>query len=128
GGAGAGLATARAMSSRWARCVAGQGALWRGGPGGTVVGCGAGSGALAAQVLGALHETGSAPAEYAIVELSAGLRDRQRRTIGAAVPQLLERVRWLDALPERIEGVVLANELRDAMPVRVFRCVADDAF
>lgn len=127
-GAEGDFVTAPEMSSLFGRCVAVQCAQWLDGPGGTIVEFGAGSGALAAQVLGALHETGSAPAEYAIVELSAGLRDRQRRTIGAAVPQLLERVRWLDALPERIEGVVLANELLDAMPVRVFRCVADDVF
>jgi len=71
---------------------------------------GAGSGALAEQLLGALGER---VARYSIVDLSGTLRARQQRRLapfGALV-------RWLDAWPERIEGVVLGNEVLDAMPV-----------
>ncbi len=77
---------------------------------------GAGSGALALQVLTALDEDAAAdPAVYRIVELSAALRQRQQQTLAA----FGERVRWLDALPVRIEGVVLGNEVLDAMPVQL---------
>lgn len=71
---------------------------------------GAGSGALAAQVLTAL---GDRVRRYSIVELSAPLRERQRQTL--AVHET--RLRWLDALPSRFSGVVLGNEVLDAMPV-----------
>lgn len=71
---------------------------------------GAGSGALAAQLLAAL---GGRVRRYTIVELSAPLRERQRQTLAAHAA----RLRWLDALPPRFSGVVLGNEVLDAMPV-----------
>ena len=81
---------------------------------------GAGTGRLAAGLLNALHELDTPFASYSIVDLSGELRDRQRATIEAAAPELAGRVRWLDALPERFEGVVFGNEVLDAMPVRLF--------
>jgi len=125
-GAEGDFVTAPEMSSLFGRCVAVQCAQWLDEVGGGIVEFGAGSGALASQVLSTLRDANALPDGYSIVELSAPLRERQRRTIGAAGPGLLERVRWLDALPERIEGVVLANEVLDAMPVRVFRCAGAD--
>src|SRR5574343_154818 len=80
---------------------------------------GAGSGRLAADVLLALAALGKLPERYAILEVSADLRQRQQQTIAQAAPQLLERVVWLDALPERFRGIVLANELLDAMPAHI---------
>ena len=65
---------------------------------------GAGSGALAQTLLEELE------CPYLILETSAELRSRQREKLG-------DRVRWLDALPERFRGVLLANEVLDAMPV-----------
>jgi SAM-dependent MidA family methyltransferase len=82
---------------------------------------GAGSGELAAQICGALHRAGLEDLRYRIVELSPDLRERQRERLARRLPrEVFERVDWLDQLPERIEGVVLANELLDAMPVKVF--------
>lgn len=78
---------------------------------------GAGSGRLAADLLVALDAAGHAPDRYLILELSGELRARQRDTIATAAPALLDRVAWLDALPERFSGCVLGNELLDAMPV-----------
>jgi SAM-dependent MidA family methyltransferase len=72
---------------------------------------GAGSGALAAQLLGAL---GGRVARYAIVDLSGTLRARQQHTLAA----FGDRVRWLDRLPDAIEAVVVGNEVLDAMPVK----------
>lgn len=78
---------------------------------------GAGSGRLAADLLLALEALNALPARYAILELSGELRARQRATIAAAAPHLADRVYWLDALPERFSGCVIANELLDALPV-----------
>ena len=83
---------------------------------------GAGSGIMAAGILAELERLGELPDSYFILELSAELVERQRETIKRHVPQLLERVRWLDALPlAGFRGVVVANELLDAMPVQRFR-------
>ncbi|MFM7506144.1 MAG: class I SAM-dependent methyltransferase [Rubrivivax sp.] len=76
----------------------------------TVVEFGAGSGALAAQLLGAL---GGRVRRYRIVELSAALRQRQQQRLTA----FAGRVEWLDAWPEVIHAVVVGNEVLDAMPV-----------
>jgi SAM-dependent MidA family methyltransferase len=76
---------------------------------------GAGTGALALQVLDALAAAGQAPRQYTIVDLSGTLRERQRSTL---TPHA-DRVRWVDALPERFSGVVLGNEVLDAMPVQL---------
>lgn len=81
---------------------------------------GAGTGKLAAGLLNALDALGVAFDSYSIVDLSGELRERQRETIEAAAPALAPKVRWLDALPERFEGVVIGNEVLDAMPVRLF--------
>jgi len=80
---------------------------------------GSGSGALALGLLEAL------PADelshYAILELSPELQARQRITLVDALGEsVLQRVSWLDALPERFDGVVIANEVVDALPVERF--------
>ncbi|MCC8405549.1 SAM-dependent methyltransferase [Paraburkholderia sp. MMS20-SJTN17] len=85
-----------------------------------VIEFGAGTGKLAAGLLNALDTLGAEFDSYSIVDLSGELRERQRETIAAATPALLAKVRWLDALPERFEGVVIGNEVLDAMPVRLF--------
>jgi SAM-dependent MidA family methyltransferase len=81
---------------------------------------GAGTGKLAAGILLALDALGVAFDSYAIVDLSGELRERQRETLEAMAPRLASRVTWLDALPDRFEGVVIGNEVLDAMPVRLF--------
>jgi SAM-dependent MidA family methyltransferase len=73
---------------------------------------GAGSGALAAQLLAAL---GDRVRRYSIVELSVPLRERQREATRA----FADRVRWLDELPPSLRGVVVGNEVLDAMPVEL---------
>ncbi len=82
---------------------------------------GAGSGALAATLLGELERSGQLPRSYLILELSADLRERSRDTLAAKVPHLLERVAWLNRLPPSFSGVVLGNEVLDAMPAHVVR-------
>ena len=73
---------------------------------------GAGSGALAAQLLQALGER---VRRYSIVDLSGSLRERQRERLAP----FAARVRWLDALPDAMQGVIVGNELLDAMPVQL---------
>ncbi len=80
---------------------------------------GAGSGRLAADLLAALADSNQVPEHYFILDVSADLRERQRETLAAAVPGLLERVVWLDRLPEQFTGCVVANELLDAMPAHI---------
>ncbi len=74
---------------------------------------GAGSGIMAAGILQELETLHSAPDSYTILELSADLRQRQLETLTSYAG----RVSWLDSLPTRFSGIVLANELLDAMPV-----------
>lgn len=101
--------------------------------GGDILEFGAGSGRLAADVLSALEALGTLPETYNILEVSADLALRQRDCLQAAVPHLLERVHWLSSLPPRFKGVVVANEVLDALPFECFarigsqtlqRCVA----
>lgn len=77
-----------------------------------VIEFGAGSGALALQLIEAL---GDRVARYTIVDLSGALRERQRLTLQSHAAKL----RWLDAWPDTIEGVVVGNEVLDAMPVQL---------
>ena len=89
---------------------------------GVLIEAGAGSGALAASVLLALERLGCLPAHYDILEVSPSLMQRQQEHLRAHAPHLLARVRWLQAPPERFSGVLLANEVLDAMPVHRLRC------
>jgi len=82
---------------------------------------GAGSGALAADLLLELERLGGAPQRYLILELSPDLRERSRDTLAARAPHLLERVAWLNQLPPAFTGVVIGNEVLDAMPAHVFQ-------
>ena len=75
---------------------------------------GAGTGALALQLLGSL---GDAVTRYTIIDLSGTLRARQADTL----LQYADKVRWLDAWPDVIEGVVVGNEVLDAMPVQLLQ-------
>ncbi|MCF7976414.1 MAG: SAM-dependent methyltransferase [Chromatiaceae bacterium] len=82
---------------------------------------GAGTGALAAELLASLAEQGPLPDHYLILEPSPDLAERQRQTLSARVPALLERCHWLDRLPAQFDGIVIANEVLDAMPVNRFQ-------
>lgn len=93
---------------------------------GEVLEAGAGSGIMAADMLAELNALGQLPARYLILELSADLRQRQQQTLQARVPHLLGRIHWLDAMPEPgFRGVVIANELLDALPVHGFSVQED---
>jgi SAM-dependent MidA family methyltransferase len=87
-------------------------------PRASVLEIGAGTGALARDLLTALDAAGCAHVEYAIFEPSADLRERQQH----ALRRFASRVTWIDDLAGAdIEGVVVANEVADALPVERFR-------
>lgn len=108
---GSDFVTAPQMSPLFGRCLAAQVAqamaqsgvqeIWE---------FGAGSGALARQLLLGL---GDQVQRYVMVELSGTLRQRQREHLA----DFASKVEWVGSLPERIEAVVLGNEVLDAMPV-----------
>jgi SAM-dependent MidA family methyltransferase len=89
---------------------------------------GAGSGRLAADILLELESLGCLPERYLILDLSADLRQRQQEKLAETVPHLLSRISWLDALPEQFSGVVLGNELLDAMPAEIVAWREDGIF
>jgi SAM-dependent MidA family methyltransferase len=76
---------------------------------------GAGTGALALQILDALRALGVTLRRYTIVDLSQPLKACQQATLGAHA----DTVYWADALPDTMQGVVVGNEVLDAMPVKL---------
>ena len=82
---------------------------------------GAGSGQLCCDLLTRLAQLNRLPSAYYILEVSGYLQAEQRRMITATIPHLASKVQWLQAWPEvPFEGVILANEVLDAMPVHRF--------
>ena len=113
--------TSPELSSLFGRCVARQCAEVLQQIGGNVLELGAGSGALAASVLGTLHELKQLPDRYCILEVSADLRDRQQQRLSSLPAVLRGRLQWLDALPVvPSAGVLLTNEVADALPFKRF--------
>lgn len=121
--------TAPEISPLFGRCLAGTcAAVLQEIHGGDVLEFGAGSGKLAADILQALDSESCLPGHYYILERSADLRQRQRETIKQQAGDLVERVVWLDGLPDPgFAGVMLANEVLDAMAVERF-CYRDGSF
>lgn len=98
------------------QCAEGLAALG----GGDILELGAGTGKLAADLLTGLAQTGPLPDRYRILEPSPDLRARQQAWLAAHLPESARRVEWLDGLPVDFSGVVLANEVVDALPVQRF--------
>ncbi len=115
--------TAPELSPLFGRCLANQVAQILNALGqGDILEAGAGSAALATELLLALEALGHLPQRYLILELSAALRALQQQTLEQRAPHLRGCVQWLEALPAPgFRGVVFGNELLDAMPVARFR-------
>jgi SAM-dependent MidA family methyltransferase len=93
--------------------------------GGDILEFGAGSGKMAVDILSYLAKQKALPAHYFIVETSADLIQRQKQNFQDNAPHLLSYVRWLSALPLHFKGVMIANEVLDAMPVHRFSIEGD---
>lgn len=120
-GAGGDFVTAPEISPLFGYCLGGQCAQVLASLGdGAILELGAGSGAMAADILTELERSGALPKRYSILEVSADLRERQQARLRERVPHLCGLVEWLDALPESFEGVIVANEVLDALPVQRF--------
>jgi len=120
-GAGGDFVTAPEVSSLFSRCLATQCAeILQHVSGGAILEFGAGSGVMAADLLNELGAQGALPERYFILEVSADLRERQQALVRERAPAHAARVEWLDRLPEEFRGVVLANEVLDALPVQRF--------
>ena len=125
-GPGGDFITAPELSPLFSRCLARQcREILHALDGGEILELGAGTGVMAADILLELRALDALPHHYAILELSGELRQRQRQTLTDRAPELLDRVTWLDAPPEPgFRGVVLGNEVLDALPVERFRITA----
>jgi SAM-dependent MidA family methyltransferase len=86
---------------------------------------GAGSGTLAATLLGKLAALDALPDRYCILEVSPDLQQRQQELLHDQVPALCDRVEWLSGLPDDFTGVIIANEVADALPVERFVKTSD---
>lgn len=125
-GPGGDFITAPELSPLFSRCLARQCREILNQTGGAILELGAGTGVMAADILQELRALDALPERYFILELSAELRERQRQTLTERTPELVERASWLDALPEPgFRGVILGNEVLDALPVERFRITAD---
>jgi SAM-dependent methyltransferase len=126
-GAGGDFTTAPEVSPLFGACLARQcGEILSALGEGSILEIGAGSGRLAADILLRLEKLGVLPARYWILEISADLRERQRRHLAQRAPHLAGRLHWLDGPPEgSFDGLILANEVLDALPVTRFRWYRD---
>lgn len=95
----------------------------------TLLEVGAGSGIMAIELVLQLELLNELPDKYLILELSAELRDRQQRSVKAILPHLYGSFQWLDRLPEApFSGIILANELLDAMPVHMVKITPQNSY
>lgn len=92
-------------------------------PHASILELGAGSGRLAADILSHLATLNCLPQHYFILELSAELRQRQQALLQKYVPTYYPQIVWLNSLPnpQSFTGIMLANEVMDALPVHLFR-------
>lgn len=111
--------TAPEMTPLFADTLANQAAQVLAATHGDLVEVGAGSGRLAHDLLHALDALGQLPGHYYILEVSGELRQRQEQLLHTLPAHLANRVEWLDRLPDSVTGLILGNEVLDAMPVEL---------
>ncbi len=93
--------------------------------GGSIVEYGAGSGGLAAEILQFLERLDALPERYEILEVSGDLQQRQAEYLAERLPGLVSRVSWVQSPPDQHVGLIIANEVLDALPVERFIRTAD---
>lgn len=125
-GAQGDFVTAPEISPLFSQCLAYQcGQILNELGSGIILELGAGTGVMARDLLLELEKLGLLPESYFILEVSADLKQRQQELLNESIPHLIERVVWLDALPEKpFAGLILANEILDALAVKRFKKMA----
>jgi len=119
--------TAPEISPMFGKCIGRQAADILNRTGGDVLELGPGSGAMAADIYESLKEHGVLPGRYLLLEVSPDLRERQRDLISKRFGiHEMERFVWIDRLPEKIRGFVVANELLDVIPCSLLHRTGED--
>ena len=115
--------TAPEISALYSRCLARQCAqVLENLEQGVILELGAGTGCMAKDIMLELERINSLPGEYQILEVSADLKQRQQSLLKESIPQLYDHFIWLDSLPDELfSGLILANEVLDALPVKRFK-------
>src|SRR5258705_1291798 len=108
--------TSPEISPMFAKCFALQASQVLKRVGGDVLELGPGSGIFAADLFETLKEIGTLPERYLLLEVSPDLRERQRALLTERFPDDIARFTWIDRLPEKIRGIVIANEVLDVVP------------
>jgi len=122
-GAAGDFITAPEISTMFGASIANQCAQTLSVTEGSILEFGAGTGSLANSILNHLGSIDALPDHYYILELSPDLKQRQQQKLQAEQADFYERIIWLEAMPKNFKGVVLANEVLDAMPVNLFKVV-----
>ena len=86
----------------------------------SIVEFGAGSGSLAISLLKKMQEMNIKPRNYFIIDISEDLINRQKQKISKDIPELSSLVHWVTKMPENFQGIVIANEVADALPFERF--------
>jgi len=115
-GADGDFITSPEISPMFARCFGLQAGPVLRGVGGDVLELGPGSGIFAADLFDALKEQGTLPERYLLLEVSPDLRERQRELLAKRHPDQMSRFVWIEELPKKIRGMVIANEVLDVVP------------
>lgn len=125
-GAEGDFVTAPELTPMFARCIAMQALQVLEATGGDILELGPGSGALAADLFEELNAQGKAPKRYLLLEVSPELQARQRERLEKRFPGDMDRFVWIDRLPEKIRGLVIANEVLDVVPFSMVRRSGDE--
>jgi SAM-dependent MidA family methyltransferase len=112
--------TAPEISPLFSQCLANQCQQVLSNIKGDIFELGAGSGLMAVHIMLELERQSSLPKSYYILDLSPELKQRQKETFQQLAPHLLPYIIWLNKLPKSFKGIILGNEVLDAMPVNVF--------
>jgi SAM-dependent MidA family methyltransferase len=123
-GAAGDFVTAPEISVLFGQALAQQAAQVLGLTAGNILEIGPGSGRLAFDLLSELERLGRLPEHYYLLEVSADLRQRQQHLLARFAAQ----VEWLDALPASFSGLIIGNEVLDAMPVHLVAWGKDGLF
>jgi SAM-dependent MidA family methyltransferase len=127
-GAAGDFTTAPEMTTLFGATLAKQVAQVLNTTGGDVLEFGAGSGKLARDLIISLGKQGCDPRQYLILEPSPDLRERQQLLLEKELPQWNSRIKWIEEMPENFVGVMIANEVLDAMPIDLIAWRADGIY